>query len=222
MELLAQALEQYFPGVWSPPDRKSTGLLFALCGFDGSGKTTQVRILADKLTSLGKEVVVTRQPTNWYRSQPAVHSFLGEGGEEDALHLALLAAADRRAHIIQTVIPALRRGAVVISDRYLYSTFCYFLGRGLSVKRIAELNRCIPRPTVAFYLDLPPETLIKRIIERDGRLLKREERSIDTVSAVVSTFRLLCEGDHSLMYVDGSRDIRQVHGDIWRSCSRYI
>ncbi len=222
MKTLEEELARYMPEVWSPPDEELTGLLIVLCGFDGSGKSTQVGMLAKKFTTLGKEVVITRQPTDWYRSQPAVQSLLRGGRKEDALYLALLAATDRRAHINQTILPALRQGTVVISDRYLYSTFCYFLLRGLSVKRIAELNRCIPRPSAAFYLDVPAETLMDRIVQRDGGLVKREERSVESISSAITTFRLLSSGEHSLTRVDGTRSIGQVHSEIWRNCNSYI
>ena len=221
MKGLEEELQKYMPKVWRQSDEGCTGLLFVLCGFDGSGKSTQVRLLADKFITLGREVVVTRQPTDWYRNQPIVQSFLRGDGNEDALQLALLAAADRRAHIVQTIVPALLKGAVVITDRYLYSTFCYFLLRGLSVKRIAELNQCIPRPTEAFYLDVPPETLMERIVKRDGDVVKREERSITSISDIVSAFRRMSKGKHSLTCVDGTQSIQQVHNYIWRSCSKY-
>ena len=222
MATLEKELERYMPQVWSPPDEELTDLLIVLCGFDGAGKSTQVRMLAEKFIALGKEVVTTHQPTDWYRSQPTVQSFLRGDEKGDALHLALLAAADRRAHIVQTIVPALRRGAVAISDRYLYSTFCYFLLRGLSVKRIAEMNQCIPRPTTAFYLDVPSEVLRDRIIQRDGGLPKQEERSIGSISNVIASFRLLSNGKHSLIRVDGTQSIRQVHSEIWCNCNRCI
>src|SRR5688572_5725344 len=109
------------------PARVDNGLLISIVGFDGSGKTTQIENVASALRATGREVIETRQPTDWYRELAEVRTFHDHGGSADSAHiLALLAAADRRRHVMEVIDPALARGAVVLCDRYVYATFGVF------------------------------------------------------------------------------------------------
>src|SRR5690349_9651986 len=112
--------------------RHDAGLLISIVGFDGSGKTTQVSALADRFRKMGKTVVETYQPTDWYRQQTMVRHFHDKGGSPDTARiLALCAAADRLKHVHEVIRPALEKGDVVICDRYVYATFGVFIHRGI-------------------------------------------------------------------------------------------
>ena len=146
-------------------------------GVDGSGKSTQARLLAERLRSEGREVVLTREPGG----TPA-----GERIREILLHgervapwaeAALFAAA--RAQLVDEVIrPALARGADVVSDRYIDSSLAYQgLARGLGVERVLELNLLATSgllPDRTFLILLPPAEAAARRgdepdrIEREG------------------------------------------------------
>ena len=199
--------------VFSPPIA-FPGRLISIVGFDAARKTTQVEELGKKFRELGNEVVETRQPTDWYRNNALVQSFHTMGGSaEEARILALMAAADRLLHVREVIVPALERGAVVICDRYVYATFAVFIHRGVDVDLLVEINKGIPRPQGAYFLDVPTEELVKRLAERDGSDLQFEERAEDRIESIVRTYR---EMGSLLKPIDGTKPVREVTEKIWR------
>ncbi|GAA3229212.1 dTMP kinase [Nonomuraea helvata] len=184
------------------PARTDAGLLISVVGFDGSGKTTQIERLAEVFRARGREVVETRQPTDWYRGLSEVQTFHDQGGAVETAHvLALLAAADRRRHVMNVIDPALARGAVVLCDRYVYATFGVFVHRGVDFDFLVRINSGIPRPDYAFSLQVPTEELVRRLRARDGDNLKHEEKSADKIESITRTYERL--GDR-LIPIDGS------------------
>ena len=196
------------------PCNEFPGRLISIVGFYASGKTTQVEALGKRFRELGNEVVETRQPTDWYRSNGRlVHSFqAGGGSREDARILALMAAADRLLHVKDVMVPALERGAVVICDRYVYATFAVFIHRGVDVDLLVEINKGIPQPDGTYFLDVPTEVLVKRLAERDRGNLQFEERSNDRIESIVRTYR---EMGPLLKPIDGSKRVQEVTDMIW-------
>ncbi|MET9799496.1 dTMP kinase [Streptomyces sp. NPDC006368] len=152
-----------------------TGFFIALEGGDGAGKSTQVEALAEWIRAKGHEVVVTREPG----ATPVgkrLRSILLDVSSAGLSHRAeaLLYAADRAEHVDSLVRPALERGAVVISDRYIDSSVAYQgAGRDLSPTEIARISRwatdgLVPHLTV--LLDVSPETARERFTEAPDRL----------------------------------------------------
>ncbi|MFJ4651897.1 dTMP kinase [Nocardia sp. NPDC088792] len=188
--------------VFGPP-RPRAGMLISIVGFDGSGKTTQLEAVAAVLRARGREVVVTKQPTNWYRELGEVRAFHDAGGSADTARiLSLLAAADRLRHVQEVVEPALDRGAVVLCDRYVYATYGVFIHRGVDAEFLTTINHGVPRPDFAFYLKLTPQQLAARLRARDGDNLQFEERSSERIASITRTYDEM--GDE-LITVDGSR-----------------
>lgn len=203
--------------LWSPAEPhlpgRLPGRLIAIEGFDGAGKTTQIAALAEALRTAGHEVMLTRQPTDWYRSLPQVGRFLAQGGDPArARALALLAAADRLSHAAEVLRPALARGAMVICDRYVFSSIAFFRARGLDPEFVALINAGIPRPDVAIYLDVPPEVSQARLRARDGEAaLKAEERSVQRIGQIMGYFRDISA---DVQIVAANRPIEAVRQDI--------
>ncbi|MEU0725745.1 dTMP kinase [Streptomyces sp. NPDC006140] len=153
----------------------ASGFFIALEGGDGAGKSTQAEALAEWIRAKGHEVVLTREPG----ATPVgkrLRSILLDVSSAGLSHRAeaLLYAADRAEHIDTVVRPALERGAVVISDRYIDSSVAYQgAGRDLSPTEIARINRwatdgLVPHLTV--LLDVAPETARERFTEAPDRL----------------------------------------------------
>ena len=189
------------------------GRLISIVGFDASGKTTQVEELGRRFRELGHEVVETRQPTDWYRSNDLVQSFQAMGGSgEEARILALMAAADRLLHVKEVIAPALERGAVVICDRYVYATFAVFIHRGVDVDLLVEINKGIPQPEAAYFLDVPTEQLVRRLADRDGSNLQFEEQVEERIESIVRTYG---EMGTLLKPIDGTRPVQEVTEMIW-------
>jgi dTMP kinase len=142
-------------------------------GVDGSGKSTQARLLADWLRSEGREVVLTREPGGTAVGEQIRELLLHGKGMAPWAEAALFAAA--RAQLVDEVIrPALARGADVVSDRYLDSSLAYQgVARGLGVERVLELNLLATSgllPDRTFLLVLPPEDAAARRGDQPDRI----------------------------------------------------
>ncbi|CAL9301539.1 dTMP kinase [Streptomyces sp. SudanB182_2057] len=151
------------------------GFFIALEGGDGAGKSTQAEALAEWIRAKGHEVVVTREPG----ATPVgkrLRSILLDVSSAGLSHRAeaLLYAADRAEHVDTVVRPALERGAVVISDRYIDSSVAYQgAGRDLSPTEVARINRWATNglvPHLTVLLDVSPETARERFTEAPDRL----------------------------------------------------
>ncbi|MFK4100758.1 dTMP kinase [Streptomyces sp. NPDC019531] len=175
----------------------SSGFFIALEGGDGAGKSTQAEALAEWIRAKGHEVVVTREPG----ATPVgkrLRSILLDVSSTGLSHRAeaLLYAADRAEHVDTVVRPALERGAVVISDRYIDSSVAYQgAGRDLSPTEIARINRwatdgLVPHLTV--LLDVPPEIARERFTEAPDRL---ESEPAEFHARVRSGFLTLAAAD---------------------------
>ncbi|MFD3492470.1 dTMP kinase [Streptomyces sp. NPDC058690] len=153
----------------------ATGFFLVLEGGDGAGKSTQVEALAEWIRAKGHEVVVTREPgaTPVGKRLRSILLDVSSAGLSNRAE-ALLYAADRAEHVDSLVRPALERGAIVISDRYIDSSVAYQgAGRDLSPTEIARISRwatsgLVPHLTV--LLDVDPETARERFTEAPDRL----------------------------------------------------
>ncbi|MGW6207340.1 dTMP kinase [Streptomyces sp. NPDC055089] len=152
-----------------------TGFFLALEGGDGAGKSTQVEALAEWIRAKGHEVVVTREPgaTPVGKRLRSILLDVSSAGLSNRAE-ALLYAADRAEHVDSVVRPALERGAIVISDRYIDSSVAYQgAGRDLAPTEIARISRwatsgLVPHLTV--LLDVDPQTARERFTEAPDRL----------------------------------------------------
>ena len=153
-------------------------------GVDGSGKTTQVALLADALREEGRDVVATREPGGTPAGE-RIRELLLEGGEIAPWTEAALFAAARAQLVDEVIRPALARGADVISDRYIDSSLAYQgIARGLGVERVLELNLLATSgllPDRTFFLAIPPEDTAGRKDAEPDRI----EREGDEFAAIV-------------------------------------
>ncbi|MEW1831267.1 dTMP kinase [Streptomyces sp. NPDC088196] len=191
----------------------STGFFIALEGGDGAGKSTQAEALAEWIRGKGHEVVLTREPG----ATPVgkrLRSILLDVSSAGLSHRAeaLLYAADRAEHVDTVVRPALERGAVVVSDRYIDSSVAYQgAGRDLSPTEIARINRwatdgLVPHMTV--LLDVDPETARERFTEAPDRL---ESEPAEFHARVRSGFLTLAAADPSrYLVVDAGQEPEAV------------
>ncbi|WP_369260954.1 dTMP kinase [Streptomyces sp. R35] len=191
----------------------SSGFFIALEGGDGAGKSTQATALAEWIRGKGHEVVVTREPG----ATPVgkrLRSILLDVSSAGLSHRAeaLLYAADRAEHVDTVVRPALERGAVVISDRYIDSSVAYQgAGRDLSPTEIARINRwatdgLVPHLTV--LLDVSPEAARERFTEAPDRL---ESEPVEFHTRVRSGFLTLAAADPGrYLVVDAAQEPEAV------------
>ena len=144
------------------------GLLIAIEGIDGAGKTTLARSLATLLEQAGARVVLSKEPTNGpWGTQLRQSAATGRLSAQDEVDLLL---RDRREHVEALIAPALARGEIVILDRYFPSMVAYQGAAGLPLDTLLAANDFAPRPDLLLLLDLPPPTGLARIRKE---LLKR-------------------------------------------------
>ncbi|MFH8472598.1 dTMP kinase [Streptomyces sp. NPDC018000] len=191
----------------------ATGFFLVLEGGDGAGKSTQVEALAEWIRAKGHEVVVTREPgaTPVGKRLRSILLDVSSAGLSNRAE-ALLYAADRAEHIDSVVRPALERGAIVISDRYIDSSVAYQgAGRDLSPTEIARISRwatsgLVPHLTV--LLDVDPETARERFTEAPDRL---ESEPPEFHARVRSGFLTLAAADPSrYLVVDAGQDPESI------------
>jgi len=195
------------------PSPSSRGLFIALEGGDGAGKSTQGRLLCAWLEELGHTVVVTREPggTAFGRT---VRELVLHGDHVAPRAEALLFAADRAHHVETLIRPALERGEVVITDRYMDSSIAYQgAGRDLGVDEVRDLNLWATGgllPTLTVLVDLPAEVGRTR---RGGVHDRLESEADHFHSAVREHFLALAHADPDrYLVVDGELTPEQIHG----------
>lgn len=180
-------------------------------GIDGSGKTTQARLLAERLRAEGREVVETREPGGTALGESVRELLLGREAMAPWSEATLFAAA--RAQLVDEVIrPGLARGADVVCDRFLDSSLAYQgLARGLGVERVLELNLLVTSgllPDRTFLLVLPLEQAGAR---RRGEPDRMEREGDEFVEHVDRAYHELARVfSQRIRVVDGSQDPDEI------------
>ncbi len=150
---------------------KAVGAFITFEGGEGSGKTTQIHLLKERLKSAGRDVITTREPGGTPEAEK-IRDFLvqREGGNWSPMAEALLLFAGRTMHVDNLIKPAIAAGKIVISDRFADSTRAYQgFGHGLGLEKIDEMNRlCLGdfAPDMTFILDIPAEKGLLRAEKR--------------------------------------------------------
>lgn len=147
---------------WLPDGTPLPGRLFIVEGIDGSGKSTQLDLLQKWLVSEGYLVVFTE-----WNSSPLVRKTTKRGKKEQLLTpltFSLIHAADLADRMERQVLPALRAGAIVLADRYIYTAFARDGARGVDPRWVRKIYSFAVRPTVAFYFQVPLDEALRRIM----------------------------------------------------------
>ena len=149
------------------------GCFIVFEGIDGAGKTVQFYELAKNLQNNNYKVVLTREPTTNRPIGKLIRKILYNDEKVSDEALALLFAADRADHTKGKILPALKEGSVVLSDRYIYSSFAY-QGRGmkteLNLKWLRTINRYAVPPDIVIFLDIPPDIGLNRLQQGQKRI----------------------------------------------------
>ncbi len=165
------------------------GKLFVVEGIDGSGKTTQLGLLAKWLTAAGHRVFVTE-----WNSSALVKAATKAGKKKTALTpmtFSLLHATDFADRLLYNIVPPLKAGMIVLADRYAYTAFARDAARGVDPRWVRELYSFAVRPDLTIYFRVPIEVSLDRLLARRVKL-KFYEAGMDMgwSSNVVDSFRL--------------------------------
>lgn len=181
-------------------------------GVDGSGKSTQVELLARKLSKKGLEFVTLREPTKgkWGVKIRELSKSQDSIAPEEELELFV---KDRKENVRQNILPALKAGQVVILDRYYYSTLAYQGARGISSEKIRQQHKSFaPRPDIVFILDVPVGLGLRRIIGRPIIYRLFEDRNY--LRKVRQIFLHL--DDPECVILDGRLPAQEIARKVWR------
>ncbi|MEM6397297.1 MAG: dTMP kinase [Bacteroidota bacterium] len=192
-------------------------------GLDGSGKTTQMEMLAEHLRKNGHDVHLTAEPTDFLSTGQLIRDVLQGKHAFDARTLAALFAADRIQHLTNPktgVLDRLSSGQTVISSRYYFSSLAYQAETG-ALDWVAALNsqaRALKRADITFFLDLSAEASMKRISSNrdESELFETEERLDKARQAFERAFEYWKEGEH-VVRIDASEEIEDVFEKIVES-----
>lgn len=202
------------------------GRFISFEGGEGAGKSTQARLLAERLRALGHEVLLTREPGGSPGAEAIRHVLLsGAAKPLGPMTEAILFAAARTDHVAATIRPALARGAWVITDRFADSTRVYqgVLGN-VGAQLIRKLERVAvgpTRPDLTLVIDLPAEEGLARAAARSGGATDRfEGEGLAFHRTLREAFRDLVEAEpERCVLVDGSGDVAAVARAIWEAVS---
>lgn len=196
-----------------------TGLFISFEGIDGSGKSTQARLLAEKLSSLGTKVVLTREPGGSPGAEQ-IRSLVLEGDADrwSAVTELLLFTAARRDHLERTILPAIEQGKVVITDRFADSSRIYQgLGRSDNAELVDKLHALVIKrePDLTILVDMDPEVGLQRALARQDGEDRFEGFGVDMQKRMRSGFLALAEQNADrFCVIDGNREMDVVHAEI--------
>jgi len=206
-----------------PLQSKPTGKLISFEGSEGSGKSTQVSRLAAHLQQTGREVISTREPGGTEIGEQIRNIIVHNSkGDEMCAETELLLFTAARAQVVREVIaPALVRGAVVLSDRFLDSSTVYQgIGRNLAADPVSRINHFAVgnvMPDLTIVIDVPTEVGLARIRQRASDLPDRMEReNIDFYKKIREGYLLLAAGmPDRVVVIDGTLSQDVIEKKIW-------
>jgi len=180
------------------------GVFLCVEGIDGSGKTTQTRLLVEALIRRGHSAVYSTEPSKGVYGKIIREHILQGNDRVPVVVEAALFAADRVDHLENEVKPLLEAGRIVVCDRYVYSSIAYQGAADLDIEWIREINRSAIRPHLALYIDVSPEVVIHRIKRR-----KSVMETLQTQKRVRELYLRMVE-DKQLMKIAGDASLEKV------------
>ncbi len=194
------------------------GLLIAFEGIDGTGKSTQIRLLADYLRRQGCEVIETREPTDGPYGLKIRQLYMNRKNctPEEELELFI---QDRRQHVDEVIGPALAQGKIVLTDRYYFSTAAYQGAAGMDPDLIFRAHDFAPRPDLVVLLVMEPEKSVQRIEQLRGEQLNDFEQ-VEQLRKVAGLFASFT--DDCILRVNGAAPIEQVQREIQKGVQALV
>lgn len=202
-----------------------SGIFIILDGTEGSGKSTQSRLLNERLTSLGKRTLLVRDPGTTRIGEQIRAILLDPVNEEMSMRCEMLLYMAARAQMMtQIILPALDDGKIVICDRFVSSTLAYQLGgEGLTVPDIRNVAQIAIQgrwPDLILLLDLPAEKSLSRVNRAKDRI---EQRPMDYHQQVRENYLRQAKQDpREYRVIDADRPPEQVAADVWKEVEPLI
>ena len=188
------------------------GRLIVFEGIDGSGKTTQAKLLYDALKKRGFSVLLSREPTDGKYGRRIKALAKGKRTDISPLEEYELFINDRMEHVREFIKPSLSQGHIVILDRYYFSTIAYQGVNGIDPEKIKIENESFaPVPDLVFIIRIPVLIGILRIKENRNQSLTIFERE-DSLIRVADLYDAM--NDEYIIHIDGMRDPEDIHKEV--------
>lgn len=195
------------------------GLLVVIEGTDGSGKTTQLELLKKYLQDQSYGVMVSE-----WKTSRLIANVIDDAKERNLLNAttySLLYAADFADRLENQIIPALKSGFVVLLDRYFYTALARDVVRGQDIEWVKNLYSYAPEPDLVFYLDMPVDVLLKRIIGTTGLDFYESGRDVGFSTDFYKSFGIYqnkcldqyneMKKEYGFITIDGTKSKNSIH-----------
>jgi len=190
-----------------------SGKFIVFEGLDGSGQSTQAGLLRDYLARKDYQVVLTKEPTKNSEAGQKIRQILDKRitGVRPR-QLQKLFAEDRKEHLEKVIIPALKEGKIVISDRYFFSSLAYGTSSGVDLDWLIKINNQFLLPDLTIILRVAPEICLQRIEKRGNKKTLFEEK--EKLTKVWQIYQLLPKRFENVYIIDGERSIEEIFKEI--------
>jgi dTMP kinase len=187
------------------------GKFIVFDSLDGAGNSTQVKLLADYLNKIGKKTHITKEPTS-YLIGGLIKSQLAHDWKSSPECLQLLFCADRAYHLEKEIVPLLKKGVNVISDRYFFSTMAYGNLEIKDLDWLIEINKKFILPDLTFFLKVSPKVCIQRIKKDRFEITLFEKEKI--LEKVWKNYEILAKKFDNVYIIEGERKIEEIAEEI--------
>ncbi len=194
---------------------KTKGDFICIEGLDGCGKTTQTRLLVEKLEK-SHNAIYTAEPSHGKIGMFIRNRYLYGEQRVSSVVEALLFAADRFDHVENMIDPALKEGRLVISDRYVYSSLAYQGAAGLDLNWIKKINEHALHPDLGVFIDVDPQTAMRRLKRKKS--VMEDFRTQERVRKIYLDF--VQNGD--LIKIDGNKPKNAVAKDLLSTVLNFL
>lgn len=195
------------------------GLLVVIEGTDGSGKSTQLELLKKSLQDQSYGVMVSE-----WKTSRLIANVIDDAKDRNLLNAttySLLYAADFADRLENQIIPALKSGFIVLLDRYFYTALARDVVRGQDIDWVKNLYDYAPEPDLIFYLDMPVDVLLKRIIGTTGLDFYESGRDVGFSTDFYKSFEIYqnkcleqyekMKTEYGFISIDGTKSINSIH-----------
>lgn len=206
---------------------RSKGKFIAFEGIDGSGKSTQIQLLRNRINEQGIYCYTTMEPTDSPIGS-LIHQIMMGRIKTDNKVIAALFVADRLDHLLNDVngiVAKILEGTTVITDRYYFSSYAYHsIDMPMDwVIQANEQSKNILQPTVTVFIDVDPDTAVERIAKNrfHQELFEKKSRLVKVREKYLEAFEKLRDVEN-IVIIDGNRSPEEIAENIWQEVSHYF
>ena len=187
-------------------------------GGEGTGKSTQAKLLFSSIKNTSEKVILTREPGGTNIAEEIRKIIVKNNYNLNKVSELLLIYAARNEHLKDTIIPSLDKGHVILCDRFLDSTFVYQVqGKKIDTKIFEYFNKLIIKnykPEITFIIDIDPIIGVERSLKLNKKETKYEKLPLSFHEKVRKDFITLSKKDERFKLIDGNKSIMEIHKEI--------